>query len=113
MACGEWREISGQWPLSLASSQEKQRRERRRDNSRILGPWAVGHCHEHAKRCVVVGLERNRFAVGKTAISLVSPRPQQLAPSGRARLLREPRRSAVLSSGLTTQGGGLEPFLAV
>jgi hypothetical protein len=58
-------------------------------------------------------LERNRFAVGKTAISLVSPRPQQLAPSGRARLLLEPRRSAVLISGLTTHGGGLGPFLAV
>src|SRR5208337_4123667 len=30
------------------------------------------------------------------------PRSQQLAPSGRARLLLEPRRSAVLISGLTT-----------
>jgi hypothetical protein len=58
-------------------------------------------------------LERNRSAVGKTANSLVSPRRQQLAPSGRARLLLEPRRSAVLSSGLTPQGGGLGPFLAV
>ena len=34
-------------------------------------------------------------------------------PSGRARLLLEPRRSAVLISGLTTHGGGLGPFLAV
>ena len=65
------------------------------------------------ERDAPVYLERNRFAVGKTAISLVSPRSQQLAPSGRARLLLEPRRSAVLISGLTTHGGGLGPFLAV
>ena len=31
---------------------------------------------------VKVGLELNRSAVGKTAISLVYPRPQQLTPSG-------------------------------
>src|SRR5271166_6866729 len=32
-------------------------------------------------------LERNRFAVGKTATSLVSPRRQQLTPAGPARPL--------------------------
>src|SRR5208337_760419 len=71
-----------------------------------------------ALRVQASSFEQNRFAMGKTAISLVSPRPQQLAPSGRARLLLEPRRSAVLNSGLTTGppaglGGGLGPFLAV
>src|SRR5208337_4113891 len=58
-------------------------------------------------------VERNRSAVGKTANSLVTARRQQLAPSGRARLLLEPRRYAVLISGLTTHGGGHRPFLAV
>ena len=72
---------------------------------------------------VKVGLERNRSAVGKTANSLVYPRPQQLTPlpcGGPARLdlSLEPRRSAVLISGLATGppagvGGGLGPFLAV
>ncbi len=72
---------------------------------------------------VKVGLERNRSAVGKTANSLVSRRPQQLTPlpcGGPARLdpSLERRRSAVLISGLATGppagvGGGLGPFLAV
>ena len=89
----------------------------------ILG-WrrgAMATLADHRRRAEKTAqslLERNRFAVGKTAISLVSPRPQQLAPSGRARLLLEPRRSAGLISGLTTGppagvGGGLGPFLAV
>ena len=57
--------------------------------------------------CCKVGLERNRSAVGKTANSLVSRRPQQLTPlpcGGPARLdpSLEPRRSAVLISALAT-----------
>ena len=67
----------------------------------------------HSRGRLIQALIRNRSTVGKTANSLVSPRRQQLAPSGRARLVLEPRRSAVLSSGLTTHGGGLGPFLAV
>src|SRR5208337_3565951 len=39
-----------------------------------------------ALRVQASSFEQNRFAMGKTAISLVSPRPQQLAPSGRAQL---------------------------
>ncbi len=54
-----------------------------------------------------LGLELNRSAVGKTAFSLVSPRPQQLTPlpcGGPARLdpFLEPRHSAVVISGLAT-----------
>jgi len=57
-------------------------------------------------------LERNRFAVGKTAISLISPRPQQLTPSDRLDPSLEPTRSAVLISALATHSGRLGPFLA-
>ncbi len=67
---------------------------------------------------VKVGLERNRSAVGKTANSLVSRRPQQLTPlpcGGPARLdpsLELKGDPPCSFPALATQGGRLGPFLA-
>ena len=77
-------------------------------------------CRVVAKKESKRRFERNRSAVGKTANSLVSPRPQQLTPSpAGARLdpCLEPRRSAVRISAWATGppagvGGGLGPFRA-
>ena len=58
-----------------------------------------------------LGLELNRSGVGKTAISLVSPRPQRLTPSSPARRLPGTKAVSRANFRLTTHGGGLRFLL--